>query len=73
MQFVLKSEEEEAKRKAIEARGIKQFQEIVSRDVNDNLLRWKALEATEALAKSPNAKVLIIGGGEDRLPVLLAQ
>ena len=72
MQFVLKSEEQEAKRKAIEAQGIKQFQEIVSADVNENLLRWKALEATEALAKSPNAKVLVIGAGKDRLPVLLS-
>jgi hypothetical protein len=35
------------------------------------LLKWKAIEATLALARSQNAKMIIIGAGEDGLPVIL--
>ena len=30
-------------------------------------------EATELLAKSPNAKVVVIGGGKNGLPLILGQ
>ena len=70
MQFVLTKEKQEAERKRIEAQGIQDFQRIVSEGINPNLLRWKGIEATEILAKSPNAKVVIIGGA-DGLPIIL--
>jgi regulator of protease activity HflC (stomatin/prohibitin superfamily) len=69
--FRLEKEEKEAQRKAIEAAGIKQFQDIVSQGISANYLRWKGIEATEALANSPNAKIVVIGGGEDGLPLIL--
>jgi regulator of protease activity HflC (stomatin/prohibitin superfamily) len=71
MAFVLKKEEQEAERKRIEAKGIKDFQTIVSEGINDQLLRWKGIEATEKLANSPNAKVIVIGSGKDGLPLIL--
>lgn len=71
MAFVLKKEEQEAERKRIEAKGIKDFQTIVSEGINDQLLRWKGIEATEKLANSTNAKVVIIGSGKDGLPLIL--
>lgn len=71
MEFVLKKESQEAERKRIEAHGIQDFQEIVSKGINDNLLRWKGIEATEKLAASQNAKVVVIGGGKDGLPLIL--
>ena len=71
MAFVLKKEEQEAERKRIEAKGIKDFQSIVSEGINDQLLRWKGIEATEKLANSTNAKVVVIGSGKDGLPLIL--
>jgi len=71
MEFILKKEEQEAQRKRIEAKGIKDFQTIVSEGINDQLLRWKGIEATEKLAQSPNSKVVVIGAGKDGLPLIL--
>ncbi len=71
MEFILNKETQEAERKRIEAKGIKDFQSIVSEGLNDQLLRWKGIEATEKLASSPNAKVIVIGSGKDGLPLIL--
>lgn len=71
MAFVLKKEEQEAERKRIEAKGIADFQAIVSEGINQNLLRWKGIEATEKLAGSANSKVVVIGSGGDGLPLIL--
>ena len=71
MQFVLEKERQEAERKRIEAKGVSDFQTIVSQSINANLLQWKGIEATETLAKSQNAKVVVIGAGRNGLPVIL--
>lgn len=71
MAFILKKEEQEAERKRIEAKGIADFQSIVSEGINQNLLRWKGIEATEKLASSANSKVVVIGSGKDGLPLIL--
>ncbi len=70
MRFVLDRERQEAERKKIEAQGISDFQTIVSAGISQNLLRWKGIEATEKLAASANAKVVIVGGA-DGLPLIL--
>ncbi len=71
MQFVLLKEEQEAKRKKIEAQGIADFQRIITRGLTDKLLRWKGIEATIKLAESPNTKVVVIGSSESGLPLIL--
>ena len=71
MAFILQKEEQEADRKRIEARGIADFQDIVSVNISNMLLKWKGIEATEKLASSPNTKVIIIGSGKDGLPLIL--
>ncbi len=71
MQFVLQRESQEADRKRIEAKGIADFQEIVSKGISEQLLKWKGIEATEKLANSTNTKVVIIGSGKDGLPIIL--
>jgi prohibitin 1 len=71
MQFVLTKEKQEAERKRIEAQGISDFQNIVTRGISEPLLRWKGIEATEKIASSQNAKVIIIGAGKDGLPLIL--
>jgi prohibitin 1 len=69
--FVIQREQKESERKRIEAVGIRNFQEIVSNGMNDAYLRWRGIEATLDLAKSPNAKVVVIGGGKNSLPLIL--
>jgi prohibitin 1 len=71
MSFVLQREEREAERKRIEARGIRDFQAIVTEGISDKLLQWKGIEATEMLAKSPNAKMVVVGSGKGGLPIIL--
>lgn len=71
MEFILTKEKQEAERKRIEAKGISDFQNIVAQGISEPLLRWKGIEATEKLASSPNAKMVIIGSGKDGLPVIL--
>lgn len=73
MEFVLRKESKEAERKRIEAQGIADFQRIVSSGINEQLLRWKGIEATTKLAESANAKIVVIGAGKDGLPLILNQ
>lgn len=71
MEFILTREKQEAERKRIEAKGIADFQEIVSKGISEQLLKWKGIEATEKLANSPNSKVIVIGSGKEGLPIIL--
>jgi len=70
MRFVLDKERQEADRKRIEAQGIQDFQKIISQGLTDQLLRWKGIETTRALAESANSKIVIVGG-KDGLPLIL--
>lgn len=70
-EFKLKVAGEEAKRKKIEAGGIKDYQAIISETLTEPLIKWQAVKATEGLIESDNAKVVIIGAGEQGLPVIL--
>ncbi len=69
--YRLLREAKETERKRIEASGIREFQDIVSSGITDSYLRWKGIEATLELARSNNAKVVIVGGGKDGLPIIL--
>ena len=71
MAFVLTKEKQEAERKRIEAQGIADFQRIVTDGINDKLLQWKGIEATQDLAKSQNSKIIIIGNAKNGLPLVL--
>ena len=70
-EFRLEKASKEAQRKRIEAEGIRDFQNIVSQSISDELLQWKGIEATTILAESNNAKVVVIGSGENGLPLIL--
>ena len=69
--YVLDKERQEAERKEIEANGIAKFQEIISKTITPALLKWKGVEATQEIAKSQNAKVIVIGNGDGDLPIIL--
>lgn len=65
--FLIEKELREEERKLIEARGIKLFRDTSGIDI----LKWKGIEATQELATSPNAKVVIIGTDSGEMPVIL--
>ena len=71
MKFTLDKERQEAQRKQVEAEGIAKYQSIVRQGLTPEYLQWKGIEATEQLAASQNAKVVIVGGGKSGLPVIL--
>jgi regulator of protease activity HflC (stomatin/prohibitin superfamily) len=69
-EYRLEKEHREAERKKIEAGGISDFQKAIASGITPAYLQWKGIEATLALAKSTNAKVVIVGG-KDGLPLIL--
>jgi regulator of protease activity HflC (stomatin/prohibitin superfamily) len=70
MQFVLQKEKQEAERKRVEAQGIADYQRILSTGLSDKQLQYEAIKAQTELAKSPNAKVIIMGG-KGNTPLIL--
>lgn len=70
-EYRILSENLEAERKRIEAGGIRDFQLIINDGITENYLRFKGIEATLELAKSNNSKVVVIGGGQDGMPIIL--
>jgi regulator of protease activity HflC (stomatin/prohibitin superfamily) len=69
MQFVLQKEKQEAERKRVEAQGIADYQKILSTGLSDKQLQYESIIAQKELAKSPNAKVIIMGG--KNTPIIL--
>ncbi|MCY7310470.1 MAG: prohibitin family protein [Chitinophagaceae bacterium] len=69
MQFVLLKEKQEAERKRVEAQGIADYQRIINIGLTDQQLQYEQIKAYLELAKSPNAKVIIMGKGN--APIIL--
>ena len=61
----------EAERKRIEADGIGAYNDRVRRSLSPDVLSWRGILATEELAKSPNAKVVVVGAGKNSLPLIM--
>ena len=72
MEFVLQRERQEAERKRLEAQGIKDFQNVVTEGISDKLLEWKGIEATIELARSQNAKIVVVGNTKTGLPLIFS-
>ena len=70
-QFRLDKEESEAERKRIAAEGEARANKIINSSLTDELLKMRGIEATQELAVSPNAKVIVIGSGKGGLPLIL--
>jgi regulator of protease activity HflC (stomatin/prohibitin superfamily) len=69
MQFVLQKERQEADRKRVEAQGIADYQRIISESLTDKQLQYEQIKATMELAKSQNAKIIMMGSKSS--PVIL--
>lgn len=59
--FRLEKEKQERERKKIEAEGIKDFHATIREDLTPDILRLRGILATLALARSHNAKVVVLG------------
>eukprot|EP00389_Voromonas_pontica_P001416 GDKH01002126.1.p1 GENE.GDKH01002126.1~~GDKH01002126.1.p1 ORF type:complete len:104 (-),score=18.63 GDKH01002126.1:242-532(-) len=70
-EFKLEKAKKEAERQRIDAEGKAKANEILSASLTDKILTEKGIEATLELAKSPNAKVVVVGSGKDGLPIIL--
>ena len=70
-EFTIEKERLEADRKRIEAEGEADYQRIITASLTTQFLRFKGIEATQQLANSPNSKTVIVGGGDDGLPLIL--
>jgi regulator of protease activity HflC (stomatin/prohibitin superfamily) len=70
MRFRIDRETQEAKRRLIEANGLNDYNRILDETLTESVLRYKGIEATLDLARSDNAKVVVMGG-RDGLPLIL--
>ncbi|WP_271781905.1 prohibitin family protein [Aquimarina algiphila] len=70
-EFKLTKAQKEAERQKIDAEGKAIANQILSASLTDKILKEKGIEATLELAKSPNAKVVVVGSGKDGLPLIL--
>jgi len=72
-EYRLARERKEAERKVIEAQAKADANKIVSASLTDKILQDKGIEATIKLANSPNTKVIVVGGNENGLPLILGK
>jgi len=71
MRYINEREALEADRKLIEAKGIADYNRTVSASLTTNILKLRGIEATNKLAESQNAKIIVVGSGKDGLPLIL--
>ena len=69
-EFKLQKAQKEAEKVMIEAKGKAEANRILNASLTQNILQEKGIEATLELAKSPNSKVVVVGG-KDGLPLIL--
>mgnify|MGYP006268447521 FL=1 len=70
-EYILDQERKEAERRIIEAEAKAESNRILNASLTPNILRDKGIEATLDLANSQNAKVIVVGSGDDGLPLIL--
>lgn len=70
-EFRLQKAKKEAEKQRIEAQGKADANQILNSSLTDKILKDKGIEATLEMAKSPNTKVIVIGGGDGGLPIIL--
>lgn len=69
-EFRLEKARKEAQRQKIDAEGKAAANRILNASLTPNILKEKGIEATLELSKSPNSKVVIVGG-KDGMPLIL--
>ncbi|MGZ5007724.1 MAG: prohibitin family protein [Methylobacter sp.] len=70
-QYRIEGEKLEAKRKLIEADGIKAYNETISKSMTSDILKWQGIQATTAISNSNNSKIILIGNNSKEMPIIL--
>jgi len=70
MKFILQKEEQEAKRKKIEAEGIAEAQRIIAHSLSPQYLQWYYIQTLKELVNSPNNTVIIAPFDQKLTPLL---
>lgn len=70
-EFRLEKAEKEAERQRIESEGKALANRILSESLTDMVLQEKGIQATVELSRSTNSKVVVIGSGDNGLPLIL--
>jgi regulator of protease activity HflC (stomatin/prohibitin superfamily) len=70
-EYLLSAQRLEAERQRIQAIGMRNFYSIVQSSLTDRLLTWRGIEATVELSKSPNTKIVVVGGSKNQMPLIL--
>lgn len=70
-EFRLVTAAKEAEKVRIEAQGKADANKILSASLTDKILQDKGIDATLELSQSPNSKVIVVGGGDAGLPLIL--
>jgi regulator of protease activity HflC (stomatin/prohibitin superfamily) len=71
--FRLSIATKEAERLRIESTGIRVYNDTLLPSLTPPMLAWHGIHATQELAKSANAKVVVIGSGANGLPLILGK
>ena len=71
MTFINEREKLEAERKLIEAQGIANYNRTISASLTDRILTLRGIEATLKISESSNTKIVVVGSGEQGLPLIL--
>jgi regulator of protease activity HflC (stomatin/prohibitin superfamily) len=62
LNFALEKQKSEAEQMDIEAAAIKNYQNKINESLTDKILKYKSIEITKELMKSPNTKIIITDG-----------
>src|SRR5690606_5836657 len=69
-EFRIQKATQEAERQRIDAEGKAAANKILNESLTENILKEKGIQATIELARSPNAKVVVIGSGDSGMPII---
>jgi len=71
--YRIEKEGKEKERKEIEAEGVKQYNTIIKDSLNADLIKWLGVKATFELARSNNAKIVIINSAKGEYPLVFGE
>jgi regulator of protease activity HflC (stomatin/prohibitin superfamily) len=72
-EYKLQIAKAEAERKRIDSSGVAAANNILTPSLTASVLQWEGIQATRELAKSENAKIVVIGSKSDGLPIILGK
>lgn len=70
MKFVLQKEEQEKKRKVVEAEGIRRANQIISAGLTSAYIKWYRIEMMKQLINSPNNTIIFVPEDMSMSPII---